>query len=82
MDNRDPPEGPLSIAFCFFVLWPIVVSNTKWKNTATSFNINNEQYLSLIEDDELLDRFLNLPEIIPWVNNIVPRPLNFKWLEL
>ena len=36
----------------------------------------------MIVDDELLDCFLNLPEIIPGANNVMPSPLNFKWLEL
>ena len=53
-------------------------SNAEGKNTATPFDINYEQYLSMVEDDELLDSFLNLPEIIPGANETVPSPLNFE----
>ena len=76
MDNRDPPEGPLSIAFYFSHCGPGL--NALGKNTATPPNSNNEQYLSMIEDNELLDCFLDLPEIIPGANNVMPNPLNFK----
>ena len=56
-------------------------SNAEGKNTATPFDINYEQYLSMAEDDELLDCFLNLPEIIPGASETVPSPLNFEWLQ-
>ena len=36
----------------------------------------------MVEDDELLECFLNLPEIIPGANETVPSPLNFEWLQL
>ena len=36
----------------------------------------------MVEDDELLDGFLNLLEIIPGANETVPSPLNFEWLQL
>ena len=79
MDNRDPPEGPLSIAFYFS--YCDLEPNAKGKNTATPFNINNEQYLSMTEDDELLDCFLNLPQFEPGTDTAQQNPLNFKWLE-
>ena len=79
MDDRDPPEGPLSVAFYFSHC--DLGSNAEGKDTATPFDINNEQYLSLVEDDELLDCFLNLPEITPGADNVMSSPLNFKWIE-
>ena len=36
----------------------------------------------MVEDDELLDSFLNLPEITPGANETMPNPLNFEWLQL
>ena len=48
MDTREgPPEGPLSVAF-----FPHCDqgSNVEGKNTATPFEYNNEQYLSMAED--------------------------------
>ena len=36
----------------------------------------------MTEDDELLDCFLNLPEITTGANETMPSPLNFEWLQL
>ena len=80
IDNRDPPEGPLSVVFYFSHC--DLRSNAEGKDTATPFDINNEQYLSLVEDDELLDCFLNLPEITPGADNVMSSPLNFEWIKL
>ena len=79
MDERVSPGGPLSVAF--FFLHCDLGSNAEGKNTATPFEINNEQYLSITEDSELLDCFLNLPEITPGANETMPSPLNFEWLQ-
>ena len=79
IDNRDPPEGPLSVAFYFSHC--DLGSNAEGKNTATPFDINNEQYLSLVEDDELLDCFLGLSEVTPGADNVMSSPLNFEWIE-
>ena len=35
----------------------------------------------MTEDSELLDCFLNLPEITPGANETMPSPLNFEWLQ-
>ena len=48
------------------------------KNTATPFEYNNEQYLSMTEGSELLDCFLNLPEITDGSNEALPSPLNLN----
>ena len=57
-------------------------SNSEGKNIATLFEYNNEQYLSMPEDTELLDCFLDLPEIIDGANETLPSPLNVEWLQL
>jgi len=36
----------------------------------------------MTEYDELLDCFLNLPEITTGANETMPSPLNFEWLQL
>ena len=36
----------------------------------------------MTEDNELLDCFLNLPEVTPGANETLPSPLNFEWLQL
>ena len=36
----------------------------------------------MTEDDDLLDCFLNLPEISPGANETMPSPPNFEWLQL
>ena len=35
----------------------------------------------MTEDNELLDCFLNLPEVTPGANETLPSPLNFEWLQ-
>ena len=39
-------------------------------------------YLSMTEDAELLECFLRLPEITDGVNETLPSPLNFEWIQL
>ena len=53
-------------------------SNAEGKNTATPFEYNNEQYLSMTEDTELLDCFFSLPEIIDGATETLPSSLNFE----
>ena len=36
----------------------------------------------MTEDDELLDYFLDLPELTAGANETMPSPLNFEWLEV
>ena len=60
MDMREePPEGPVSVAYLFSHFDQ--GSNAEGKNTATPFEYNKERYLSMTEDTELLDCFINLP---------------------
>ena len=75
----DPPEGPLGVAYFFSHCG--LGSNAKGKNTETLFEHYNEQYLSMTEDNELLDYFLNSPEVTPGANETLPSPLNFEWLQ-
>ena len=57
-------------------------SNAKGKNTVTPFDYNDDKCLSMREDTEFLDCFLDLPEIIDGANETLPSSLNFEWLQL
>ena len=76
-DDRDPPDGPMSVAFYFSHSDQEFEQIAEGKSDVPMpFEINNDQYLSVVEDDQLFDCFLNLPEITPESNSVEQNPLN------
>ena len=81
-DDREPPTGPLGIAFYFSHSDQGFEQIAEGKSSEpTPFDINGDQYLSMVEDDQLFDCFLNLPEVVPGATAVEQNPLNFSWIE-
>ena len=77
--DRDPPYGPAGIALFFSQCDRQVSHNEEGKSKEPTFLNNNysNYFYSMSEDEDLLDCFLNLPNMETGENN----PLNLKWIE-
>ena len=77
--DRDPPDSSADIVFLFSRCDRQVSHNEEGNSEEpTFFNINSFNYFySMSEDEDLLDFFLNLPNMETAENN----PLDFKWIE-
>ena len=77
--DRDPPDGPAGIALFLSHCDQQVSHNEERKNKEQTFlNINYlDFFYSMAEDEELLDCFLDLPNMEKAEKNL----LTFEWIE-